>query len=107
MRLFSVNTLVFYVRRCDEKWPSYGDSKIVFIPIFINFAKLNINYDVILSNISKIISKPTRRLDYAIIKYTSSIPSLDNAIIKLRGAHTRQWPHSMHLFPVNTLLVYM
>src|SRR5208282_1532144 len=53
MRLFSMNTLVFYVLRCDEKWPSYGDSKIVFIPIFINFDKLNINYDVILSTISK------------------------------------------------------
>src|SRR5208282_312913 len=48
MRLFSMNTLVFYVRRCDEKWSSYLDSKIVFIPNFINFAKVNINYDVIL-----------------------------------------------------------
>src|SRR5208282_818628 len=44
----------------------------------------------------KIISKPTRRLDYAIIKFTSSTPSLDNAIIKLRGAHTRQWRHTIH-----------
>src|SRR5208282_5570063 len=106
MRLFPVNTLLVYMRRCDEKWPSYGDSKIVFIPIFINFAKLNINYDVILSTISKIISKPTCRLDYAKIKITSSTPSFDNAIIKLQGAHTRHWRHSMSLFPVNTLLVY-
>src|SRR5208282_3895540 len=107
MRLFPVNTLLVYMRRCDEKWPSYGDSKIVFIPIFINFAKLNINYDVILSTISKNYLKTHRRLDYAIIKFTSSTPSLDNAIIKLRGAHTRQWGHSMRLFRVNTLLVYM
>src|SRR5271157_5037985 len=107
MRLFSVNTLLVYMCRCDEKWPSYGDSKIVFIPIFIDFAKLNINYDVILSTISKNYLKTHPRLDYAITKYTSSTPSLDNAIIKLRGAHTRQWRHSMRLFPENTLVFYM
>src|SRR5271157_4167084 len=39
----------------------------------------------------KIISKPSRRLDYARLNFTSSTPSLDNAIIKLWGAHTRQW----------------
>src|SRR5271157_1795583 len=43
----------------------------------------------------KILSKLTRRLDYATIKFTSSTPSLDNAIIKLWGAHTRQWRHSV------------
>ena len=58
-----------------------------FIPTLWNFDKLNINYDGILSKISKNYLKPTRRLDYAIIKFTSSTPSLDNAIIKLR-AHT-------------------
>src|SRR5208282_5262040 len=78
------------------------------IPILWNFDKLNINYDGILSKISKkIISKPTRRLDYAMIKFRSSTPSLDNAIIKLWGAHTRQWRHSMRLFSVNTLAFYM
>ena len=53
------------------------------------------------------ISKPNHRLDYAIIKITSSTPSLDNAIIKLWRTHTRQWRHSMRLFPVNTMVFYM
>src|SRR5208282_5071031 len=39
----------------------------------------------------KMISKPTRLLDYAIMKFTSSTPSLDNAIIKLWRTHTRHW----------------
>src|SRR5208282_6147339 len=53
------------------------------IPILWNFDKLNINYDVILSQISKMISKPTRPLDHAIIKFTSAAPALDYAMIKL------------------------
>ena len=36
----------------------------------------------------KMISKPTRRLDYAIMKFTSSTPALDNAIIKLWHKYT-------------------
>ena len=35
-------------------------------------------------------SKPTRPLDYAIIKFTSAAPALDYAMIKLWRLHTRQ-----------------
>ena len=33
-------------------------------------------------------SKPTRRLDYAILKFTSSAPALDYAIVKFCRPHT-------------------
>ena len=49
----------------------------------MNFDKLNINYELILSKVSK----TTRPLDYAILKFTSSTPALDYAIIKL-------WPRT-------------
>ena len=60
----------------------------------MNFAKLNINYDVILSKISTNNLKPHRPLDYVIIKFTLSTPALDNAIIKLWRTHTRQCGHA-------------
>ena len=45
------------------------------------------------------VSKPTRPLDYAILKFTSSTPALDYAIIKLLCQHTRQWRHIGCAFP--------
>jgi len=51
--------------------------KIKKIPMFMNFYKLNINnYELILSKISKMALKPTPSLDYAIIKFTSSVPGI-------------------------------
>ena len=57
------------------------------------------NYELILTKVSKNVSKPTRTLDYAILKFTSSTPALDYAIIKLLRPLTRQWRHRMRLFP--------
>ena len=39
------------------------------------------------------VSKPACPLDYAMLKFTSSTPALDYAIIKWLRSHTRQWRH--------------
>ena len=58
--------------RHDENWPSCEDFKNIFIHIFMNFDELNINYEIILSIISKKVSTLRRLFDYAILKFTSS-----------------------------------
>ena len=57
------------------------------------FDKLKINYELILSKMYKMVPKPTRRLDYAILKFTSSTPVLDYAIPKLWSTHTTVAPY--------------
>ena len=68
----------------------YEDLKNIFIHIFMNFDELNINYEIILSIISKNGLKTHPLLDYAILKFNSSTPALDYEIIKLWHPHTRQ-----------------
>ena len=47
-------------------------------------------------------SKPTRRLDYAILKFTSSAPALDYTIVKLCRRHT----HDIYPKYIYTLYIY-
>ena len=54
----------------------------------MNFDKLNIDYELILSKMYKMFSKPICPPDYAILKFTSSAPALDYVIIKLWRPHT-------------------